>query len=185
MLAGRGCVNFRDVGEWMDALVGWKDLPRGRLLRGGRLEEVEEARAIGAPGTIVNLRRGADPTRLAFGAAPHHHPIANNLEVYQTSDAGVRRWLRGILLDFAGPIVRYPVMIHCTSGKDRTGVVVATLLTILGAPTDAIVSEYLLSDGAVEEAWIRGALAGLGDLERAFKGVDLERIAQRLRGEAR
>lgn len=166
----------------MDTIAGWGALPRRRLLRGGRLEDVDAARSIGHPGTIVNLRRGADPSRLAFGATPHHHPIANDLEVYRTSDAGVRRWLRGILLDFAGPIVRYPVMVHCTSGKDRTGVVVATLLTILGAPNDAIVGEYLLSDGEVEESWIRGALAGIGDPDRTFKGVDLEVVRRRLRG---
>lgn len=185
-MSGRGqrCVNFRDVGEWL-AESGWRGLPTGRLLRSGRLEEVDDAAVIGRPGTIVNLRRGADPSRLHFGAAAIHHPIANDLEVYRTSEAGVRRWLRGVVHDFAASIDRYPVLVHCTSGKDRTGVVVATLLAILGAPDEAIVGEYLLSEGRIEEAWIRGALAGVGDPERAFRGVDLEGLRRRLCGAPR
>jgi len=39
-----------------------------------------------------------------------------------------------------------PVMVHCTHGKDRTGVLVALLLHICGASPQTIASEYALSD---------------------------------------
>jgi protein-tyrosine phosphatase len=35
-----------------------------------------------------------------------------------------------------------PVIIHCTAGKDRTGIVVAVLLSILGVDDDDIVADY-------------------------------------------
>lgn len=40
---------------------------------------------------------------------------------------------------------RVPVLIHCASGKDRTGFAVAMLLHALGTPQDQIVSDYLAS----------------------------------------
>lgn len=38
-----------------------------------------------------------------------------------------------------------PVLIHCTAGKDRTGWVVAALLTTLEVPWDVVMKDYLLS----------------------------------------
>ncbi len=37
-------------------------------------------------------------------------------------------------------------MIHCTQGKDRTGLVVLILLLLLGTPLDAIAADYLASE---------------------------------------
>jgi protein-tyrosine phosphatase len=48
-----------------------------------------------------------------------------------------------------------PVWIHCTSGKDRTGIVAAILLGLLGADREAIVSDYartVVDPAALEEA---------------------------------
>ncbi|KAI6353995.1 hypothetical protein MCOR25_008816 [Pyricularia grisea] len=39
-----------------------------------------------------------------------------------------------------------PVLIHCTQGKDRTGMVVILILMILGVPLAAIEHDYRLSD---------------------------------------
>jgi protein-tyrosine phosphatase len=39
-----------------------------------------------------------------------------------------------------------PLLVHCTAGKDRTGVVIALLLGFLGAPTEEIHRDYLLSE---------------------------------------
>ena len=45
-----------------------------------------------------------------------------------------------------------PLLVHCTQGKDRTGLVIALVLMILGVPTKAINHDYLLSqDGLRSE----------------------------------
>lgn len=40
-----------------------------------------------------------------------------------------------------------PLLIHCTAGKDRTGFVSAMLLSVLGVEHEAIVADYLDSQG--------------------------------------
>ena len=47
-------------------------------------------------------------------------------------------------------------LVHCTHGKDRTGVLVALLLYACGVPEDAIVADYALSESwgcSVEGRW--------------------------------
>jgi protein-tyrosine phosphatase len=39
-----------------------------------------------------------------------------------------------------------PALIHCTAGKDRTGVLVALILEALGVPEEIVVADYLRSD---------------------------------------
>jgi protein-tyrosine phosphatase len=39
-----------------------------------------------------------------------------------------------------------PLLVHCASGKDRTGFMSAMLLMTLGVPREAIVRDYVLSD---------------------------------------
>lgn len=39
-----------------------------------------------------------------------------------------------------------PVMVHCTAGKDRTGVVCALVQHALGVPAEAIEADYMASD---------------------------------------
>jgi protein-tyrosine phosphatase len=38
-----------------------------------------------------------------------------------------------------------PGMVHCTAGKDRTGVITALILGLLGVPEDTIIEDYALS----------------------------------------
>jgi protein-tyrosine phosphatase len=42
-----------------------------------------------------------------------------------------------------------PALIHCTAGKDRTGVTVAVLMTVLGASREDVYHEYLRSNESV------------------------------------
>jgi hypothetical protein len=43
------------------------------------------------------------------------------------------------------------VLLHCTAGKDRTGVLVALILSILGVPVDEICQEYQLTETGLAE----------------------------------
>ena len=40
----------------------------------------------------------------------------------------------------------YSVLIHCTEGKDRTGIVIALILMILGADKETIINDYLYTN---------------------------------------
>jgi len=39
-----------------------------------------------------------------------------------------------------------PVLFHCTAGKDRTGIIIALLLTALHVPEETIIADYSLSN---------------------------------------
>jgi len=69
---------------------------------------------------------------------------------------GFKRAYRDIL-ENAGPsygkILRHirdrpsePLLLHCTAGKDRTGVIIALIMSIAGASDETISSEYALTD---------------------------------------
>jgi protein-tyrosine phosphatase len=52
-----------------------------------------------------------------------------------------------------------PALLHCTAGKDRTGVLVAVLLKMLGVQHDAIVADYLRSDVFGKNLRIGGSIS--------------------------
>ncbi|CAK0876295.1 unnamed protein product [Prorocentrum cordatum] len=97
--------------------------------------------------------------------AGHHSSHGQSLDIvialkYDTADEGVRAWLRAVLAAVSSAdLAAGPVLLHCRSGRDRTGVATAAVLALLGVPDSAIVAEFLLSSGA-EGANIRRALAG-------------------------
>ena len=62
--------------------------------------------------------------------------------------AATARALRPRVRELVQAIVdgEMPALIHCTAGKDRTGVLVALLLEALGVPEQIVVADYLRSD---------------------------------------
>ena len=44
----------------------------------------------------------------------------------------------------------YPIMSHCTQGKDRTGLITALILLLLDIPSKAITYDYRLSERELE-----------------------------------
>ena len=45
---------------------------------------------------------------------------------------------------------KYPILIHCTQGKDRTGLVVLLVLLVLEVPVADIVADYRASEGELQ-----------------------------------
>ena len=60
----------------------------------------------------------------------------------------------------------YPIVIHCTHGKDRTGLAVVLMLLLLDVPVQAIAADYVASEkeleGEMVEMMERMAKMGLG-----------------------
>ncbi|TYQ28228.1 tyrosine-protein phosphatase [Pseudanabaena sp. UWO310] len=173
-----GCVNFRDIGESLELITGTSIFPKNKLFRGGKIDFVKHATTIQNPATILNLRRGQDPQCLPTIYA--HFPASNDLEKYETSNRKVRRWLNDVVSYLSKPDTQFPLLIHCTSGKDRTGVVVAAILMIVGIDRTTIIEEYLLSEGEVHPRWIEMALDGIADPKKYFHRVDLQALVHRL-----
>jgi protein-tyrosine phosphatase len=54
--------------------------------------------------------------------------------------------LIGTILRRLAEPTSYPAIIHCSAGKDRTAVIIALLLHILGVPWQTILADYALSN---------------------------------------
>ena len=77
-------------------------------------------------------------------------PIVNDqgllgmyLQLIEDSHAQLREALRL----FTEP-ANYPIAVHCTGGKDRTGIVVALLLAMVGVPLERILEDFNVTEGA-------------------------------------
>jgi protein-tyrosine phosphatase len=104
---------------------------------------------------------GATVVRLAVGAAPGDNPrsledlirageitqvTAESMATGYVSMLEKQAALFGDLLRVVADPVNHPVVIHCTAGKDRTGLGAALLLGAVGVDRDTIVADYALTD---------------------------------------
>ncbi|GAA3898670.1 tyrosine-protein phosphatase [Microbacterium invictum] len=152
-----GALNFRDTGG---LAAGAARTRSGVLFRSGNLTRVdaggrESLRALGLR-RIVDLREDAEialePTRLedlghetvriplfVGSAASFFEDDLSLSEMYRAliegSSAGIVDVVRAVLAD-------QPVLVHCTVGKDRTGVTIALTLVAAGVDEDAVVADY-------------------------------------------
>lgn len=150
--------NFRDVGEMLSIWFEPSPLPAGQLYRGGKLDPFMGPVLAVPVRTIVNLRAGPDP--LLDGMRGDHHPAPAGIDRYDTHLRPVRDWVRRVLVQLVDPATRWPVYVHCASGRDRTGVIVAAVLLAIGVDREIAEQEYLLSDETDATA-IRHAIDGL------------------------
>ena len=163
------CFNFRDLGGYTtrrgDA-VAWRRLYRSSEIHS--MTEADAGRARGEFGvrTLIDLRQPAVAARDAdglLGKPPtryHNIPLIADGDMPEDSSAPtaavpldyVRRleqpqYGEGIvsaLRRIAEPEA-LPAVVHCSAGKDRTGLVVAILLGVLGVKDEDIVRDYALT----------------------------------------
>ncbi len=190
-LAWDGCLNVRDLGGLPAADGRW--IRVGALVRSdypGRLTADGRA-ALLAHGvrTIIDLRTPNEVERdpPAFreesdsGLIYLHLPFfldddqfsaelratSSSIEAYQLF---LDRWAEsvGVIVTAAARAPEGGVLIHCYSGKDRTGVIVALVLAVTGVPDDVIVSDYALTDANLRH-WYGTILAETADPEEREK----------------
>lgn len=94
---------------------------------------------------VVLLEHAGDPTALA-------QRRRTLTEVYlQVLEPGTGL-LRAVALVADEPA---PVLVHCAAGKDRTGLVVALALRLVGAPRAAVLADFALTTEAMPEVMRR------------------------------
>ena len=164
--------NFRDVGGYagLDGrTVSWRRLFRADSLHRLKGADLEAFDALGVR-TVIDLRR---PFEIELhGRVPHSDGLDyRNLvvehvdweSVDEPADLPHERWLADRYLNFAedgraglaaalGVIAdpaAAPVVVHCMAGKDRTGVVCALVLSLLGVSDADIAQDYALTEVAM------------------------------------
>jgi len=155
----------------------------GRLIRCGQLCPHHDRETIGNPGVIINLRYSNDAERSYHPSLLdskyvqlYHVPAENSLEKYDTSNREVAKWIASGLRRIQDAPQHAPILVHCRSGKDRTGVLVAAALLAIGIEASLVKSEFLISTGT-EERWIDQAIQGLiGKGSRKINDCDLNRL---------
>lgn len=185
-----GAVNFRDIGGYRTVdgrTVRWRSLFRADNL--SQLSERDRAvvRTLGIA-TVIDLRTHGEVEleRFPVDEIPvdfHHLPLTAELPPF-TEFRGGPKVFAGHYLDIAHQsgdqiaqalrIVAQPqsrpAIVHCAAGKDRTGVLVAVLLALLGVPDETIAEDYALSAEATE-ALLARLLERLPELEEEIRSV--------------
>ncbi|KAI0397273.1 protein-tyrosine phosphatase-like protein [Xylariaceae sp. FL0594] len=72
--------------------------------------------------------------------------VGLGLVTVDESGPEIREALRTII----SPETPCPMLVHCTQGKDRTGIIVALALLALRVPLDAVAHDYLLSQQGLQ-----------------------------------
>jgi protein tyrosine/serine phosphatase len=67
---------------------------------------------------------------------------------------------RTILLHLANDPSK-PLIIHCTAGKDRTGLICALILSLCGVDDETVAQEYALTDLGLSAKWKESVLEHL------------------------
>ena len=164
-----GCFNFRDIGGYPNQ--EGKRVKKGLYFRAGRQDRMTDEDLLRLSdlqiSTQIDLRRpdealeqGKGPLK-AMGARyiniaviPEGGTDQLSRLVGDTGISGKRylgylefgpsSWLK--MFEIFADAGSLPVVLHCTAGKDRTGVSTAFLLAVLGVSRDLIEADYLLTN---------------------------------------
>lgn len=158
-----GAANVRDLGGLPIAAGG--TTRRGRILRSDllvRLDSGDEDALVDRYGlrTVVDLRTTEELRRCPGPWEGHGvRAVSAPLPLDPAFAAGRSEDLTDLYLSFLEPpataMVKavatvmtstdQPLLVHCAAGKDRTGVLVALLLEIIGVERAAVIDDYVMT----------------------------------------
>jgi len=169
-LGPEGTLNFRQVPP-LETADGHRVIA-GKLFRSDTLQFLSEpaaAHVVDVLGirTIIDLRMGYELDREGRGRLEgsdlHYHHLPFTVSGTSTEDSAapilnpddpivphylgylttVPESVVGVIRALcAGEGTALPAVIHCTAGKDRTGVAVALVLSVLGVDDESVADEY-------------------------------------------
>jgi protein-tyrosine phosphatase len=161
-----GCLNFRDLGGYPTAegrKIRWRRVYRSDALQHLSAADVVRLRDELALTSVIDLRSSAEleaegrgvlaAESIGFQHVPLFDGKVARAEAWSGIDTLADRYF--LLAEYArAPIARVltlladapgPAVYHCAAGKDRTGVVSAVLLGLLGVRDEVIVADYAAS----------------------------------------
>ena len=171
-LGFEGAFNFRDLGGYRGRAgqtVRWRTLYRADALHRLPDHELDELSLLGVR-TVLDLRTDAEIEHGRIeaehlGITHLHLPVLGTTwspkKLDPDADAGeVLGSLYIQMLDVGAPAIagalqvladraQVPAVFHCAAGKDRTGVLAAVVLALLGVEEDVIVGDYALTAAAM------------------------------------
>jgi protein-tyrosine phosphatase len=162
-----GCTNFRDAGGW--ELVDGGRMRTRRLYRSDgplRVGTVgRQAVADLGVGLVVDLRQHSQHVRTPGFLGPQHTahvPLVDRVidtdeppplddpadftDLYDGMLDASREPVARALDLVADAVVDGPVLVHCSYGKDRAGLVTALIQAAIGVTPESIVADYARSD---------------------------------------
>lgn len=161
-----GCCNFRDLGGYTTATgatLRWRRLFRSDSLSAASPDDIARLRTLGLA-AVIDLRSEHELAlagRYRDDTIAYHHLPFGDLLATETNWKGwsdpayVADRYFDVLMAAEDSVVEalailtdpsaYPVVVHCSLGKDRTGVLVALILRSLGMSAHAVACEHGLS----------------------------------------
>lgn len=163
VIAVEGVFNVRDVGG-----IATKTgrIREGQLLRSGNLVDATPAGIAELERRVAHIVDLRDDQEVASAPSAEHVMSTTHLPLFLGSvasffddDLSLEQMYRQLLEESGARLVEAirviargePTLVHCTVGKDRTGVTVALALAAVGADREAIVEDYALTASQLPE----------------------------------
>lgn len=193
-----GAENTRDIGGYRTS--DGRTVRRGVVYRSGTLSHVTEngCKAFSQLGivTVIDFRNRLSPLPLYNGDVLGIHRVATVYGFPVSFEAG-KPWqelyVRGIrenaesfrrTFELLADSKHLPLLYHCRDGADRTGVMTALLLALLGVDRDTVIADFRLSEktkhpgslGAMER--LLDEIQAKGGIERFLEGLGVQPAVQ-------
>jgi len=173
----KGCYNFRDLGGYPTAdgrSLRWRTLFRSDALHHLTSRDATRVRDVLGVKVAIDLRTTAETDAYPASGVEgcRHLPLLEEMKrtegpvvrVDRSPEATAARYVAMLqtgggrmaqALRVLARVDSLPAVFFCAAGKDRTGLVAAVVLGLLGVPDDTIVEDYVLTSQSIGDVIAR------------------------------